>query len=95
LFPGAELTTVTDADLVVIAAVSSELPACARATVQRCRPDAQLWLYSIDAGRVDVVTPSDLRHWYRRNTAVNRALSWARTHPARWRTVGRVAELLP
>jgi hypothetical protein len=95
LFPAARLTVVADADLVVVAALLSDLAAQGRSVAKRCRPQALLWLYSIETGRVDVVVPSDVAGWNRRNAVLNRAVSWGKAHPARWRRIGRLGHLLP
>jgi hypothetical protein len=95
LFPVARPTSVGDADLVVVAGLSSDLAAQGRSVAKRCGPHALLWLYSIDTGRVGVVGPSEVARWHRRYAVMNRAVSWANAHPARWRMIGKVTHLLP
>jgi hypothetical protein len=94
LFPAAPRRLPADAELIVVAAMSSELAALADRTAPRCRPQAVLWLYAIDTGRVTPITARALSRWSKRQTAINRASSWGRAHPARWRKAGQAAEFL-
>jgi hypothetical protein len=95
LFPAARPTSVGVADLVVVAGRSSDLAPQGRTVAKRCGPHALLWLYSIDTGRVGVVVPREVAHWDRRDAVMNRAVLWAKAHPARWRMIGTVTHLLP
>jgi len=95
LFAVAPRRLPADAELVVVAAMSSELPALANRTAPRCRSHALLWLYAIDTGRVTPITARALSRWSKRRTALNRATSWGRAHPARWRKAGQAAEFIP
>jgi hypothetical protein len=93
LFPHAADGEARSSQLVVLVGPSTTMESRTR-EIGPLAIGATIWCYSVDLGRVVVISGRSLGSWQRQQEWTARVESWARRHRARWTVLGDLGRLV-